>query len=131
MGDPVRVQASPDRRLSWLQLGLALCLLAAVVVTDPIGRLLLVPAGLLLLTLSVRDLLLRPVLTADPTGLRVVQGWRWREVPWSTIEGLRVVTDRRATLLELDLGDTVVVLSRSRLGRAPYLVLAELQACRP
>lgn len=125
------MQASPDRRLIWLQLGLAVCLLAAVAVADPAGRLLLVPAGLLLLVLGARDLLLRPVLTADPTGLRVVQGWSRREVPWSTVAGLRVVTDRRAPLLELDLGDTVVVLSRSRLGRAPYLVLAELEACRP
>lgn len=126
------MQASPDRRLSWLQLALAVGLLAAAVsVVDPTGRLLLVPAGLLLLVLGLRDVLLSPVLTAGPAGLQVVQGWSRHDVPWSAVEGLRVVTDRRAPLLELDLGDTVVVLSRSRLGRAPYLVLAELEACRP
>ena len=125
------MHASPDHRLTWLQVGLAAALLAVVPVVDPAGRLLLVAAGLLLGALGVRDLVLRPVLVADATGLRLVQGLTRRQVPWSSVEGMRVVTDRRAPLLELDLGQTVVVLSRSRLGRAPYLVLADLEAARP
>lgn len=130
IGQDVPVYASPDGRWTWLQVGLAAALLTAVPWADPAGRLLLVPAGLLLAALGVRDLVLRPVLAADATGLRLVQGLHHREVPWSSVEGMRVVTDRRAPLLELDLGRTVVVLSRSRLGRAPYLVLADLEATR-
>ena len=38
-----------------------------------------------------------------------------------------MITDRRTPLLELDLGDTLVVLARGRLGRPPQDVLAELQ----
>jgi hypothetical protein len=41
-----------------------------------------------------------------------------------------VITDRRTPLLELDLDHTVVVLSRRRLGTAPYLVLEELDTVR-
>jgi hypothetical protein len=41
-----------------------------------------------------------------------------------------VLRDRRAELLELDVGRTVVLLSRLRLGRLPEDVLADLQAVR-
>jgi hypothetical protein len=43
---------------------------------------------------------------------------------------LRVVTDRRAPLLEVDLEHRVLVLSRGRLGRSPHEVLDELEALR-
>jgi hypothetical protein len=51
-------------------------------------------------------------------------------VPWDRVERMRVVRDRRAALLELDLGVTVVVLSRNRLGRWPEDVLTDLLAVR-
>lgn len=125
------VVASPDRRLAWLQAVLGAAVVAAVPVADPAGRLLLIAAGAVLVVLAGRDLLLRPVLAADAGGLRVVDGWTTRALPWSQVHGLRVVTDRRAPLLELDLGVSVVVLSRRRLGRAPDVVLDELRALVP
>jgi hypothetical protein len=42
-----------------------------------------------------------------------------------------VVADRRAALLELDLGSVTVVLSRRRLGCPPVQALEQLEAARP
>ena len=97
-------------------------------VADAGGRVLAWPAAALLAGAALRDLLLRPVLSAGPAGLQVVTGLRRRSVPWSAVERLRVVRDRRTPLLEIDLGDTLVVLSRFRLGRPPEDVLSELSA---
>jgi len=113
-----------------LALALAALLLLGALFADPAGALLLIPAGLFLLALAGRDLVQRPVLSADRAGLTIVTGWRRRSVTWPQVERLRVVTDRRAALLELDLGETVVVLTRRRLGRTPYAVLDELDALR-
>ncbi len=122
--------AGPGRTSSVLLLLLAVGLLTGTVVADPAGRLLLVAAGLWLTVLAGRDLLLRPVLAADATGLRLVDGWRRVEVAWSQVDGIGLVTDRRAPLVELDLGDRLVVLSRRRLGRPPQQIVAELTALR-
>jgi hypothetical protein len=124
------VHASPSRTSAMLALALAALLLLGALFADPAGALLLIPAGLFLLALAGRDLVQRPVLSADRAGLTIVTGWRRRSVTWPQVERLRVVTDRRAALLELDLGETVVVLTRRRLGRTPYAVLDELDALR-
>ncbi len=97
---------------------------------DAGGRLLILPAALLLLALGLRDVLLRPTLALHDDGLDVVAGAHRRHVAWSELERTRVVTDRRAALLELDLGDTVVVLSRRRLGASPYRVLEAVEQAR-
>ena len=79
-------------------------------------------------------LALRPVLRADTAGLEVVVGLRRRQLSWPEVHGLRVVDDRRTPLLEVDLGSTLVVLTRRRLGRPPDVVLDELlalQRCGP
>ena len=125
------MQAAPDRQFALLQAAVGLAGLALLPRADPAGRLLVGVAGVVLLAVAARALLLRPVLAAGPTGLRVVDGWRRRELSWSELEGARVVTDRRTPLLELDLGDVVIVLSRSRLGRRPADVLVDLLAARP
>ncbi len=124
------LEVGPARGPGWLQVGLGLLLVGLTTTVDPAGRLLLVPAGLGLLAYAARDLLLRPVLRADVGGVTVVDGLRRRQVAWSGVERLRVVTDRRAPLIELDLGDTVVVLSRRRLGASPYVVLEQLEQLR-
>jgi len=105
-------------------------LLALAPAVDPLGRLLLVPAGLAALAAGLRDLLLTPVLTADPDGLTVVEGVRRSRVAWGEVARLRTVRDRRTTLLEIDLDDRVVVLSRRRLGAPAEEVLAELEQLR-
>ena len=120
--------AGPGRTGSVLLLLAAIGLLAGATAADPAGRLLLVAAALWLAVLAGRDLLLAPVLDTDLDGLRVVDGWRRIEVAWSGVEDVRLVTDRRAPLVELDLGDRLVVLSRRRLARSPSEVVDELTA---
>ncbi len=94
------------------------------------GRLLAAVGAAVLLAAGLRDLALRPVLRADRRGLQVVDGVRRRTVVWAAVERVRVVRDRRTPVLELDLGDALVVLSRWRLGRAPQDVLEELERLR-
>ena len=120
--------AGPGRTGSVLLLLTAAGLLAGAGVADPAGRLLLVTAALWLAVLAGRDLLLAPVLDADTARLRVVDGWRRIEVAWPRVENVRLVTDRRAPLIELDLGDRLVVLSRRRLGQSPQVIVDELTA---
>lgn len=120
--------AGPGRTGSVLLLLTAAGLLAGAGVADPAGRLLLVAAALWLAVLAGRDLLLAPVLDADTARLRVVDGWRRIEVAWPRVENVRLVTDRRAPLIELDLGDRLVVLSRRRLGQSPQVIVDELTA---
>lgn len=127
----MEVTAGPARRQGLALLGLAGLLAVLAARTDPTGALLAVPAAAVALALGLRDLLLTPVLQADSEGLRVVQGLRRVAVPWRQVERIRVVRDRRAVLLEVDTGDAVLLLSRSRLGRYPQDVLDELVGLRP
>lgn len=129
-GGPV-LTAGPSRATAAVLVAAGVLLAALALTTDPAGRVLVLPAAALLVALGVRDLLLRPVLAADAGGVAVVTGLRRLHTPWDRVERLRVVTDRRTPVLELDLGDTVVVLGRLRLGRAPLDVLTELEAVRP
>ncbi|MCW2605705.1 MAG: Bacterial domain [Frankiales bacterium] len=125
------VQAGPSRPAAVALLGLAAVLLVVGVVTDPAGALLALPAAAVAALLGLRDLLLVPVLHADAAGLRLVTGLQRRQLAWAEVQGLRVVTDRRALLLEVEAADErVVLLSRSRLGRDPRDVLEELQRLR-
>lgn len=122
------VTAGPSVVASGVLAAAGLLLAVTGAAADPTGRLLAWPAALLLLAVAGRDLLLRPALCADSAGIEVVTGLRRRAVAWADVERVRVVTDRRAPLLELDLGDTLVLLSRLRLGRPPHAVPAELSA---
>ena len=129
----VPVTAGPGALGGVLQLLAAALLLGGVMtglVGDRGGVVLAVPVVLALAGLGLRDLLLRPVLLADAEAVEVVHGLRRLRAPWSEVERMRVVTDRRAPLLELDLGEVLVVLGRRRLRRSPEAVLAELAALR-
>jgi hypothetical protein len=105
-------------------------LLAGTALADPVGRLLLAVAGVAALLVGLRDLLLRPVLSADASGLTVVDGWTRRHAAWTEGVALEVVRDRRTPLLSVDLGHHLVVLSRRRLGVEPADALAALAALR-
>lgn len=107
----------------------ALLLAITPLVASP-GAVLLVPTGLAALAFGARDLVLGPALAADATGITVVEGVRRTSAPWSEVARLRVVTDRRAHLLELDLSDRLVVLSQRRLDAPPDEVLAALEQLR-
>jgi hypothetical protein len=117
---------APARLASGLLLLAGVALLALVVPAPPLGRVLIVPAALAVTALGLRDLLAVPTLEADAAGITVSR----QTYAWTDVAGVRVITDRRTPLLELDLDHTVVVLSRRRLGTAPYLVLEQLDALR-
>lgn len=125
--------AGPSALAGVVQLLAALALVVGAVTStvDRAGLLLAVPVVLGLTTAGVRDLVLRPVLSADAAALTVVAGGRRVTATWPEVDRLRVVTERRAPLLEVDLGEVLVVLGRRRLGRSPDAVLADLQALRP
>lgn len=130
---PGTVQAGPSAVGGVVQLGAA-GLLALVLLLGGLelaGAVLAFPVMLALAGMGLRDLLLRPVISADSDTLTVVRGLRRVRTEWPDVARVRVVTDRRAALLELDLDGALVVLSRRRLGRAPADVLAELDAVRP
>ena len=118
------------RQRAYGLLGLTAVLVVAAVLSDPAGRLLTVPAAVAVLALAVRDLRSGPVLRAGPDGVEVLQGLRRLRVPWPRVERMRVVKDRRTEMLELDLGSTLALLSRHRLGRLPEDVLTDLLEIR-
>jgi len=112
--------------------GLALAL--AVLVVDPLGRVLLGGAALLLLGLAVRDALLRPRVRADAAGVTVRALRGATTIPWPALSA-RLREQRRwgvrARTLELeDLRDdaVLVVLGRRDLGQDPGVVAEVLQA---
>jgi hypothetical protein len=122
--------------LAVVGVGLAL----AVLVLDAAGRILVGAAALLLLGLAVRDLLVRPRLSARADGVVVRTLSGRRELPW---QGLRVQvrTTRRFGLanraLELDTAagpddaGVLVVLGRRDLGADPGDVARRLREIAP
>jgi hypothetical protein len=119
-----------SRRRSYGLLAFAAVLALVALLSDAAGRLLALPAAVVVLALGIRDLRSGPLLHADETGVDVLQGVRRIRAPWEQVERMRVVRDRRSELLELDVGTTLVLLSRQRLGRFPDEVLADLLAVR-
>lgn len=118
-----------------------LCAVAIVVLVFAFGRgdvVQWVIAGAVTLGLVIwaaRDLIVPIRLSADTSGVTVVQGFgRRRWLPWDQIERVRL--DRRqrlgttTVLLELDADDTLVLFSMHDLGTDPHDVLAELDDLR-
>ena len=122
---------APPRHVTVLLGALVAAMIVTVAFADPAGQLLAVPAAAVASLLIARDLLLGPVLQADAEGLSVLSGWRRVRAHWSEVESMTVRVDRRAPMLDLDLGATVIVLGRTRLGQSPTEVLAALQSVRP
>ncbi|MFL6128343.1 MAG: PH domain-containing protein [Mycobacteriales bacterium] len=114
--------------------GGAVVALALAVVADPAGRVLFAVAAVGLLALVALDLVLRPRLAADATGVQVRTLAVRRRLPWSALQ--RVEVDERnrygltARTLELDAGDTLVVLGRWTLGGDPRDVADSLARIR-
>ena len=111
-------------------LGLAL----AVLLVDPVGRVLVGAAALLLLGLAARDALLRPRVLARADGVTVRALTGVTTIPWPRVRA-RVRTQRRwgisARTLELeDRSDDAVllVLGRRELGTDPETVAEALHA---
>ncbi|NEK60160.1 PH domain-containing protein [Geodermatophilus sabuli] len=113
---------------------------AAAVLLDPLGRILVGGAAVLLLVLAARDRLLRPRLTAGPAGIVVRTVTGSVTAPWSRLRVHVRETRRwglRSRLLELDtaLGPddagVLVLLGRRDLGADPGEVARVLRDLRP
>jgi PH (Pleckstrin Homology) domain-containing protein len=104
------------------------------VLADPAGRVLFGVAAVGLLALVAADLLLRPRLTADPGGVQVRTLAVRRRLPWSALQRVAVDEHSRYGLtsrtLELDTGETLVVLGRRSLGSDPRDVADALARIR-
>jgi hypothetical protein len=120
----------PARLWTAGQLIVGIALVALLPVVDRLGWVLLIPVAVGMIAGGVRDALLRPTLSADTAGLRVVDGLRHIDAAWADVERLRTVRDRRTPLLEIDLGAHLIVLSRRRLGAPVDDVLAKLLELR-
>jgi Bacterial PH domain len=129
-------RAAETAALAAVGLGLAL----AVLLVDPVGRVLVGAAALVVLLLAGRDTLLRPRLTAGPDGVVVHSLSGRRHLPW---HGLRIAvraTKRwgvRSRTLELDTAagpddeGVLVLLGRRDLGTDPDEVARVLRAMSP
>ena len=112
----------------------------ATVVLDPLGRVLVGAAAVLLLALSARDRLLRPRLAAGPEGVAVRRLGGTTVLPWARLR-VRVRDTRRwglrSRLLELDTAagpdddGELVLLGRRDLGADPGDVARVLRAVDP
>jgi hypothetical protein len=124
----VDVQWSPrvGETVAAAVIGLALALAAALV--DPVGRVLVAGAAVVLLALAARDLLLRPRLRTGAAGVTVRALGRETTIAWPDLDVRVRVTRRlgvRGHTLELeDRSDdaVLVVLGRRDLGEEPQTV---------
>lgn len=115
--------------------GLALAALGFTV--DPTGRWLVWAAAALLFGIAAVDLLLRPRLRADDSGVTVRSLTGRTSAPWSQVE-VEVRQHQRfgrsvATLeldLDLDLDEKLIVLGRRELGTDPESVVQQLAGLR-
>ena len=113
-------------------IGLALAL--GTLLVDPVGKLLVGAAALLVLSLAARDAVLRPRLATGPDGVTVRTLTGTTTIAWPLLQ-VRVRTSRRwgvsARTLELeDRADDAVllVLGRRDLGTDPEAVAAALRS---
>lgn len=123
LGTVEHLEWSPRRAETAVTAGCGLVLCAAAVATDTLGRFLALVAGLGLLVVAAGDVLVRPRLRADPAGV-VSRTFSGRiELPWSRVEAIRVDQRRgvavRSVLLEIDAGETIILLGRRALGADP------------
>lgn len=114
--------------------GCGIIALLLAVVADPLGRLLFAVAALGLLLLAAADLLLRPRLAADPTGLRVRTLTSSRRLPWSAVERVAVDEHSRyglvARTLEVESDGELIILGKRTLGQDPRDVADALARIR-
>lgn len=133
------MQWSPRRAetVGLVVLGLALAL--AVLVVDPVGRVLVGTGAVLVLAVALRDVLTRPRLAAGPDGVDVRNLSGGLHLPWGRLR-VRVRETRRLGLrgrtLELDTSGPeedglLVVLGRRDLGADPVAVAQALQSLDP
>lgn len=131
-----RLTFAPDRRLTLATAaGAAVAVGAAIVASDPPGRLLAAIAAVVLLGYALTDLLFAPRLIAGPDGLTVRSPAVRAVLAWPAVEAVhadaRTRFGMRSTTLEIDAGETLVVLTRRALGARPADVADLVNALRP
>lgn len=131
-----RLSWVPDRRYTALAAaGAGAAAVALALAGDPPGRVLAAVALVVLLTYVVSDLVFSPRLVATAEGLVVRSPLVRATVPWSEVEDVRADTrirlGLRSTTLEIDAGQTLVVLSGRALGADPAEVADLVRALRP
>jgi Bacterial PH domain len=110
----------------------AAVLLLAALLVDPVGRVLVGAAAVVLLAVVARDLALRPRLRTDPAGVTVRTLGGARTIPWGAlrcrVRATRRLGTRTRTLELEDARDDAVllVLGRRDLGADPDAVAAAL-----
>jgi hypothetical protein len=134
----VKWSPRPGETVALAAVGLGLALV--VVFLDAPGRVLVGAGAALMLVLVVRDVLVRPRLSAGPDGIEV-RGWTGAQhLPWPGL-GIRVRETRRLGMrgrtLELDTAagpdddGALVVLGRRDLGVDPEQVARDLRGLDP
>jgi hypothetical protein len=120
---------SPDPRLTAITGGAAVIVAGLSFATDAAGRLLLL-AGY-----ALTDLLFRPRLAVDSTGVRVRSPLARADLAWPDIAAVRADERNRYGLrsvtLEIDAGEQLIVLSRRALGAAPAAAAALIRSFDP
>lgn len=126
----------PDRRLTAAIIVIAfVAALAAILTSDPFGRLLFIAAAVVLAGYGTVDLLYWPRLRADRRVVVVRTPFGSGVVPWDQIEHVGAdVRERygiRSTTLEIDASGRLLVFSRRALGANPADVAQLLRAFDP
>lgn len=127
---------APDLRLTALIAGAMLIAVGlAATADDAISRAVWIGAALVLAAYAAGDVIFRPRLTADATGLRIRSPLARASLAWPEIEDVRAdVRSRlglRSVTLEVDAGETLVVFSRRALGADPEAVQELVRAMQP
>jgi len=127
--DVPAMQWSPPPAAVGIEAGAALLLIAlALTAEDRAGVAAGLLAAALLGALAARDALVRPRLSAGQDGVCLASlPGRARRVPWAQVHAVRVDDrGRRGRVLEIDLGEELLVLGRHALGADPREVAAAL-----
>jgi Bacterial PH domain len=115
-------------------IGGLIALTLAATSTDAPGQVLFGLAAILLFAIVAADLAFRPRLRADRAGIAVRTFGSRLHLPWGEVSELRVDERSRYGLttrtLELEAGDTLIVLGRRSLGTDPRDVAAALDEFR-
>lgn len=129
--DPVAY--APTRQLTLTLAGAAALAGALAIPVGNPGRLLMIVLALALAAEALRCTVIRPVLRADTDRVRIRIRTGEHDYGWSEVASVRARSTRRlvtVNLVEIDLGETLIVIPAYRLGRPAADVVAELSALR-
>lgn len=130
-----RLEFGPVRWLTGLMGVAALVALVAAVTIDAGGRFLFAIAAIVLAGYAIGDVVFAPRLAVDRSGIRVHSPLARAALAWSEVDEVRADAHSRYGLrsvtLEIDAGDTLLVLSRRALGADPEAVAQAVRAFDP